>query len=257
MLAELFCLNRRFLIFNLVVRNLKVRYRRSYLGFMWTLAVPTAMAMVYFFIFQKIARIEVPNYSLLLISGIIPWTFMSTSITSGTESLVNNFSLLSKVPIHFTAFPLAETVSGFVNLVLSTPVLFLVCYLTNTSPGSSWLALPVVYACLFIQAYGYSLIAAISYVYLRDVRHLVGIALQIWLYLTPILYAKSLIPPQYHDYFYLNPIFSLFTSMHSIVLENKMPPWTDLLHMVFCSIAILILSYVLFRSTRYSLVERI
>jgi lipopolysaccharide transport system permease protein len=234
-----------------------VRYRRSYLGFMWTLAVPTAMALVYFFIFQKIAKIDIPNYSLLLIAGIVPWTFMSTSIATGTESLVNNFGILSKVPISYLAFPLAEVISGFINLVLSAPVLLLVCAMTGTVPGWSWLYIPVIYACLFLQAYGLSLFTAISYVYLRDIRHLVGIALQILLYLTPILYAKVLIPPEYLKWFYLNPMFTIFTSLHSVILENQLPSLIDTAHMVAWSVAIPLLSYLLYRVTRYSIVEKI
>jgi ABC-type polysaccharide/polyol phosphate export permease len=223
----------------------------------WTLLVPTAMALVYFFIFDKIAKIQVPHYGLFLICGVIPWTFFSVAVLTSTESLVNNFGILNKVPIAFAAFPLAECTSDFINLLLSLPVLLAACLFEGLWPNTSWLILPVVYLCLFCQAYAFSLISAISYVYLRDTRHLLSIAMQIWLYMTPILYADNLIPEKYHPLFYINPLYSVFSSFHIVIIKQDFPPVFDILHLLGFSSVLLLVAGLLYRKTRYSLIERI
>lgn len=234
-----------------------MRYRRSYLGFIWTLLVPAVMALVYFFIFNKIAKIQVPQYGLFLICGVIPWTFFSVAVLTSTESLVNNFGILSKVPIALAAFPLAECSSGFINLVLSLPILIAACFFEGLWPAWSWSFIPVIYVCLFFQAYAFSLIAAISYVYLRDTRHLLGIAMQVWLYMTPILYADNLIPEKYHSFFYINPLYSVFSSTHNVVIRQTFPPLIDVAHLFGFTFALLLFAGLIYRKTRYSLVERI
>lgn len=215
------------------------------------------MALVYYFIFEKIAKIQVDNYGLLLICGVIPWTFFSVAVLTATESLVNNFGILNKVPIAFAAFPLAECISGFINLLLSLPVMFIACFATGIWPSLSWIMLPIIFACLFCQAYAFSLIFAISYVYLRDTKHLLSIAVQIWLYMTPILYADDLIPEKYHPLFYLNPLFSIFSAIHTIVLKQEWPRLLDTVHMLAVSLFLLASAHLIYQSTRYRLVERI
>jgi ABC-2 type transport system permease protein len=255
--GQFFCLHRKFLVYNLVLRNLKVRYRKSIFGFLWTLIVPASMTFVYFFVFKYIAKIGDENYPILLLSGIIPWTFFSTNLATGADSLVNNFPILSKVPISGTAFPLAETCSAFINLVLSLPVLIIAAVSFGVHPGWSWIAIPVILGFLFLQAYSFSVLLAISNVYLRDVRHLVSIGVQIWMYMTPILYAVNMIPEQYRAWFYLNPLFAIFDSIHKSFLLLEWPSIVDWAYMIGWTGFLLVCAFYTNLRLRFRLVERL
>jgi len=135
-LFEFYCLHRKFLLFNLVIRNLKIRYRKSVLGFFWTLLVPAAMALVYYFVFSFVVRVNIDKYLLFVMVGLMPWMFISMAISTSTESLVINFNILSKVPIAYQAFPLAEVVSGMINFILSFVVLVALSLVYQNYP--SW-----------------------------------------------------------------------------------------------------------------------
>lgn len=255
--GQFFSLHRKFLIYNLVFRNLKVRYRRSIFGFLWTLIVPASMTLVYVFVFRYIAKIGGPEYPIFILSGVIPWSFFASAVATGTESLTNNFPILSKVPINCSAFPLAETCSSFINLILSLPVLILAGLYFDVTPSLSWFALPLILALLFFQTYAFSLILSMAHVYLRDVRHLVGIAIQIWMYLTPILYSVSLIPESKRSWFMLNPLFGIFVSIHEAFLEAKWPSSEYLLQATIWTFVLLTSAFVLNYRLRFRLVERL
>ncbi len=256
-IVQFFCWHRKFLIYNLVIRNLKVRYRKSFLGFLWTLIVPIAMTLVYLFVFKYIAKIGDANYPILLLSGIIPWTFFATTLASGTDSLVNNFSILTKVPITNVAFPLAEACSAFINLLLSFPVLLVFGTFYGIFPTFSWICLPLIFIMLFLQTYCMSLLLAISNVYLRDVRHMVGILVQIWMYMTPILYSADLIPADILHWFYLNPLFSIFDSIHVIFLNGEWPQKWAYLHMMGWTLALWLMAFMVNEKLKSKLVEKL
>ncbi|NJM10075.1 MAG: ABC transporter permease [Bdellovibrionaceae bacterium] len=256
-IADFFSLHRKFLIYNLVIRNLKVRYRKSVFGFLWTLLVPAAMALVYVFIFKNIARVGGENYALFVVVSIVPWTFFSTALLTGTESLISNFNILSKVPISVSAFPFAETCSAFMNLIFSLPILVIAMAYFGVFPMQQWLILPLIFALLFIQTYALSFILSVSNVYLRDVRHLVSILVQIWMYMTPVLYTKDLIPPEYLKWFYLNPLFFVFDSLHGAAIQGQWPTQLALVHMISWSFLLIGIAYVVNLKLKYRVVEKI
>jgi len=256
-LAKFFSLHRKFLLYNLLMRNLKVRYRKSFFGFLWTLIVPMTMTLVYYFVFQYIAKMGDEKFAIFLLSGVIPWTFFSTAFMTGTDSLVNNFGILSKVPISATAFPLAETCSAFINFLLSLPVLVLAGVYFGVYPQWSWLALPALFAILFIMVYALAYIAAVANVYMRDVRHLVGISIQIWMYMTPILYASERIPEHLKPYFWLNPMFGIFDSIHKTFLAGIFPEPLVWAHMIGWTVVLFLFAFILNLKVRYHIVEKI
>ncbi len=256
-LAQFFSLHRKFLLYNLLMRNLKVRYRKSIFGFLWTQIVPLTMTLVYYFVFQYIAKLGDDKFALFLLTGVIPWTFFSTALATGTDSLVNNFGILSKVPISSTAFPFADTCSAFINLLLSLPVLIGTAVFFGVYPTLSWFIAPVLLVFLFLQAYSMAFIAAVANVYFRDVRHLVGIAIQIWMYLTPILYATERIPVEYRAYCMINPLFYLFDSLHKTFMDGQLPASLAWIHITAWTTVLLLAAFFLNKRIRYKIVEKI
>src|SRR5690349_10337533 len=117
--VDLFCFSKKFLVFNLVSKNLKTKYHRSFLGIFWTLISPLSMGLVYFFAFKVVMKVQQPHYLALLLCGVLPWSFFSQTLGEGTESIVNSFGLLSKVPIPLPVFPFVGALTNLTTLMLS------------------------------------------------------------------------------------------------------------------------------------------
>lgn len=225
MIQRYFCLNNSFLIYNLILKNLKIRYRGSIAGMFWTILIPAFTSIVYYLVFKFILKVTIENYLVFIMSGLIAWTFFSQTIASGLESLVNNFSLLNKVPLPPQSLVLSDTYTNLLNLAFSLPMLLAIILIGKINLSIFMLQYFYFIFLLFIMANSISLILSFLYVYFRDLKFLFGIILQFWFYLTPIIYAKNMIPTDYFNLFYFNPIGIMFISLHESILVPKIIPF--------------------------------
>ncbi len=253
--VDFFCLGKKYLVFNLVSRNLKVKYRRSIFGVLWTLLAPVGTAIVYYFVFKVILAVRIAQYPLFIMTGVMFWTFFAQTVMESMESLVGNWGLISKVPIPLQIFPYTGALTNLVNLLISLPVLVGVAFASGVVPGWSFLLLPYYAFCLFLMAYGFGFIMAVAFVYFRDLRHLMGIIIQIWFYSTPIVYAEDMIPEKYRWILTLNPLGKTFQGLHGIVSGTVNV--ADLGWSLSWGVAILLAAMLLNRSLVKGVVERI
>jgi lipopolysaccharide transport system permease protein len=178
----------RELIALLVGRDLKVRYKRSVLGMGWTLLNPLLQMIVYTFVFATIMKVGVPQFPVFLLSGLLPWTLISVSITGSAHCLLNNQGLIRKVAVPQMVYPLAVVASKLVDFALSLLPLALLAALLGRVPGPSWLfAVPATLVAAVFAA-GLALLFSSLTVFYRDMRHLTDILIQVWFYVTPVLY---------------------------------------------------------------------
>jgi ABC-type polysaccharide/polyol phosphate export permease len=235
------CINNKFLIYSLVARNLKIKYRKSFLGILWTMLIPAANALVYGVVFKYIMKVQIPNYLIFLLSGLLPWTFFSTTLINGMESLVANHSVLNKVPISAFTFVLAETLTAFTNFFLSLPIFFVMFFIYGIDFNLYLAIVPFAIFLLLVQAYGLSVILAYAFVYFRDLRFLFSIIIQIWFYLTPILYSAKMIPEKLQPLTWLNPVAVIFHIFHaSIGSDGISNPYLYILPIIWTFIIIFI-----------------
>ena len=220
-LSEFFCLRRKFLLYNLISRNLKVRYRHSLLGMFWTVLIPAATAAIFYVIFNYVFKVKIPNYLLFLLSGLIPWTFFSTAVSLGTECLVNSYGLLNKVPLPIHSLIFAEVLTHLINLVLSIPVLIVTMAIFHVWPSWPMVQYPLLVALLFLITYGICLLLGLAYVYFRDLKHIVSLLLQLWMYGTPVMYSVHMIPKRFRFVLELNPVGLIFAGFHTALVEGK------------------------------------
>jgi ABC-type polysaccharide/polyol phosphate export permease len=213
---DIFCTGKKFLVFNLVSRDLKIKYRRSFFGFFWTILHPLALSGMFYLIFKVIFKASVPHYVPFILSGVIPWTFFSASVVEGTEVLRANAGLLTKVPIPTQVFPFVVCSSNFVTFILSLPVVFTFSLLTGVEFHATAFYLPILCANLFLCAHSISLILSVLYVYLRDLKHAIGLLMQLLFYATPIVYQVEMIPERLRGFLYLNPVGNLFANFHKV-----------------------------------------
>jgi ABC-type polysaccharide/polyol phosphate export permease len=159
-------------------------------------------------------KVDIPNYLVFLLAGLLPWGFFYTSLTNGMETLVANQAVLNKIPINAFTFILAETLTSLTNFILGLPIVIIMILFSGVAFNIYQLFIPVLLLLLFLQAYGLSVIFSYMFVYFRDLRHLLGIVLQIWFYLTPILYQQKMIPSDYEFVAWFNPLSQIFNMIH-------------------------------------------
>jgi ABC-2 type transport system permease protein len=183
----------RELLGNLVRKELKVKYKDSFLGFLWSLARPLFLLMIYWLIFGKFLQAGIPDFAFYLFSGLVAWDFFSSTLGAATTSIIANAGLMKKVYFPSEILPLAAVGAGLVHFALQMVVLFGVLVAFGYDFwGPNLLLLPVAFAALVLFATGMGLLLAAANVYLRDVQHLLEVFLLLWFWLTPVVYPINL-----------------------------------------------------------------
>lgn len=237
-------LQSRELLYNLTMREIKGKYKRTFLGQIWSLANPLAAMLVYTFVFSFVFRVNpgVGNpsglniFPLWLMSGLLPWIFFATVLMSGVGSLVSNGGLIQKVAFARVVLPLSTTLTAAYNWIFEMGVLVIALAIAG-SWILPWLPLTIVLMLLLtLFAGGIALILSVANVYFRDTEHLMGIALQLWMYLTPIIYPVSLVADQSAriggiagtpitllGIYELNPMQSFVAAFRNVLYDNRVP----------------------------------
>jgi ABC-type polysaccharide/polyol phosphate export permease len=198
----------RELLRNLVIRDIKVRYKRSVLGFAWVMLNPLLMMLILSLVFSALFKVTVANYTAYVLSGIIFWHFFSQGTSVALLGFTGNSDLLRKVYIPKMVFPLSIIISALINFILSLIPLFVILLITGTRISYHIVLLPAAILLLFVFSFGISLILSTITVFFKDMIYIYGgVLLMAWMYLTPVFYPPTIIPEQYRPLFSLNPLY--------------------------------------------------
>lgn len=256
-LTNFFGFNQKFLIYNMVSRSLKLRYRRSLLGYLWTVLIPVMTAAIYYFLFVVIFKVPTPNFAAFITTSILIWTFFSGTLSEGMESVMANLTLLLQVNVPLNVFPLTTAVTNLMTLVFSAPVIILTCLVTGVEIGWSIIAMLYYFPLLFIQAYCLSYVLSIFVIYLRDLRQAMAFVLQLWMYATPVLYQINQLPPKYEWLLYLNPVGKIFAGIHNSLLRRHWPTLAEVAAPLVWTLVILMSTLWLHNRVSRKAIERI
>jgi ABC-type polysaccharide/polyol phosphate export permease len=237
----------RELIWALALKELTVRYKRSVLGFLWALLNPALSMIVLTIVFSKIMQGSIPHYAVFVLSALVPWTFFLQSSTYAVESIVGNADLIKKVAVPKVIFPLAAVTSNLINLLLSFIPLALVVLIMGHKFYWTWLLLPVSTLALAIFTFGFGMIIATANVFYRDVAHIIQIILNLWFYLTPIIYKADFFPPKWQWFFKINPIVYVLNDFRLFVYYGMLPSLMSIVASFVCAGVALVIGYYLFR----------
>ncbi|MGA7874064.1 MAG: ABC transporter permease [Desulfoferrobacter sp.] len=219
---ELFELLRYQTLFkNLVSRDLKVRYRRSVLGFLWVLLNPLFMMIILYMVFSELFHFTTENYVAYLLSGIIFWNFYAQSTSASLSSFVGNSDLIRKIYLPKAIFPLSIVASAVINFAFSLIPLFVVFIVTGTYPDSRIVLLPLFLVQIVLFSSGMSLILSTLMVFFRDTQYIYEVLLLGWMYTTPIFYPESIIPHHFRFLLYLNPLYYFLSLFRALVYTNE------------------------------------
>ncbi len=248
----------RKLVWLLAVKELKVRYSRSVLGFLWALLHPLLLGAVLTLVFSYILRFGIEQYPIFLLSALFPWTFFSQSLAYATESIVGNGPLLKKVRIPHVIFPLAAVLANLINFLLSLIPLALLLWIVGFPFHPTWLYLPVPVIALLLFTLGCGFVLATANVYFRDVAHIVQILLAAWFYFSPIIYDLNFIDPRFHLLFRFNPLLYILNGFRLAIYgdaqQGLLPSPQSIFLSMACGLLVLIIGYDVFRRFRESFV---
>lgn len=234
-------LRHRDLIWALVLRDLRVRYKRSTLGLVWTMLQPLLTMSVMVVVFSTLFRFDLPSYPVYCLAGILFWNFFSQSIVASMVSLRANASILHKVPLPKEVFPIATVISGVVNLLLALVPLGLILVVTGHPLHPSLLFLPVAILLAALFTLGMGLLLSPLAVFFTDVVEMVGVAMSLLMYLTPIFYPMAILPDRYRLVVRFNPVRSILEVFRDPIYFGKIPPLTHLgVAVGFATLALLV-----------------
>lgn len=220
-------MSRRELLALLVIRNIKIRYKDSVLGFLWTLLGPVFLIAIYA-VFLGIMRFSIPFP--VLVTGIFVWQYLAMTLGDSTNAIVGNSNLVKKAAFPRVLLPLSIVMANFVNFVLSLVIVVIYLKIDRVPFGMmAWLPLAMVTQVALCT--GVSLAMSSINVFFRDVQHLVGVFTMAWFFLTPVIYPPAMIMekfanPVIHLLFYLNPMTGLLALYRTALMGEPMPPIT-------------------------------
>jgi ABC-type polysaccharide/polyol phosphate export permease len=207
----------------LVAKEMKLRYRRSVLGFAWTMLNPLVTMVILSSVFTHVMRVQIDAFPVFVLSALLPWNFFVQSVVGGAMSIIHNESLLRNVRIPRAIIPIALTLSHLVNFLLALVPLVLVMVWQGVPLRPSIVVLPWFLVCHWAFTTGIVLVLSIWTVYFRDLGQIVEVSLTALFYLTPILYPLSLLPERFAGLLRLNPLVHLILPIRSLFFDGVIP----------------------------------
>lgn len=207
----------------LVKKEIKTRYKNSFLGYLWSILLPLSQALVFFVAFKFIVRIQIDNYVLFLVAGLFPWQWFVNSTQSSASAFLGNATLIKKTTFPRQFIIYANVLNDLVHFLLSLPVIvfFLLLYREGVPP-TILVYLPILLAIQLLLTTGLALVISSVNVFFRDLERIVMIMLNILFYMTPIIYAESMIPDRLQFLLYVNPFSGLAISYRELFLHGRL-----------------------------------
>lgn len=249
----------RELLESLIYRSFISRYKQSVLGIAWAFGRPIAMAIIYTIVFSYIVRIPSDNlpYPIFVFGALLPWSLLATGLSAGVPSLVMNYSLVTKVYFPRELLPISTFITTLLDFGISMFVLFgmMIFYKINISINV-WYVFPILFAETLLVV-GLCLIFSTINVWFRDIQHALSLIIQLWMYLSPVIYPISMVPERYKTIYYLNPMVGILDNFRKVLLHGSPPDPFSLLLSFCISILIFIFGYIFFKSHEFKFADSI
>ena len=241
------------LIIELAKRDFIERYSGSVLGFVWSFIYPLINILIYMIIFGSLMGARLPGmssvwgYGVYLISGLIPWTAFANTVTRSSTVFLDKKNIIAKIRIDLPKLPVFIVFSETITFVVTLVIFLGILMITGYSFSPYLLLIPVIYLIQQIFAYSLGFFLAIIVVFLRDLKEVVAIGVQIWFWFTPIVYVFEILPPLAQQILIWNPALAFISAYHDIFVLQKMPSFTYLSIVLIISIVLIALDYTIFK----------
>lgn len=245
------------LLYNLILRQLKVRYKQTLLGIGWALFTPIVMMFIFTIVFSKITKIETGDipYSIFVYCGLLPWLFFANSLTSATTSLIDNIQLLTKIYFPREIFPLSVIAAKFVDLFISSLLLVGLMLFYKINFCSIILFVPLIFIIQIIFMIGISYLLSMGNLFFRDVKYIFEVIIILWMFSTSVIYPIN--SPVLQKFLILNPMIAIIDSYRTVILLGKLPDMKNLSIACVISIIVFIVGSILFHRNEHLFAENI
>jgi len=248
----------REMVFSLIRKDLRGRYKKSVLGILWTFINPLLQLIVYTIVFSELFPCEIDQFYIFLFVGLVPWLFFSICLSGGSTSVVGQENLIKKIYFPRQVLPIAFVTSNFVNMLLTFIVIFLVLGISGYGINyvALW-ALPIVMVVEYLFALAIAMIMSALTVYFRDLEYILGIVAMCWMYLTPIMYEVDTIPEKYRSLIFLNPMTGVIRCYRDILYYKRLPDLQVLGSAFLIGLTALIAGFFIFQKLQKHFVEEL
>jgi len=231
----------------LVKKEITLRYKRTYLGFLWSLLNPILTGVVLFIAFNIFMRFEVENFALFVMAALFPWTWFSASVTMSSNVFTGNVSLIKKVIFPKQFLLLATVIAQLVNFIFSLPVLIGLVYFYGGSLTIEWLiGIPILILIQFAIVYGLVLVISVANAYFRDLEYLINVLISLLFWMTPIVYPLEAVPEAYQGILVMNPVTYLIQAWRDLFFNNTLN-WNNISISLVTAAIVLIAGLLIFK----------
>ena len=249
--------NYRELLKTNIKKEIRGKYKGSWLGVLWTFLNPLLMLAVYAFVFPYILRVNVENYTIFMIVALIPWNFFTTAVQTGTSSVTINGNILKKVYFPREIIPLSVTTSQLINFLITCLIMFCFIFFSGVGFSIHILLLPFLILVQYLLTLGIVLILSAITVFVNDVAHFVQVAMTLGFYATPVVYLSSMLPEKFQWAMHVNPMAVLVEAYRSILYYHTMPDMKWLTIWSIISVLMIIVGYIIFKRLEKTFVEEL
>jgi len=242
---------------NLVSRDFQTRYKRSYLGVLWSLLNPLLIIIVYTLAFDYIMKIRVKNFPMFFMCGYLPWSYLAASLSASLTSLSDSGYLIKAVYFPREILPLSTMLSCLIHFLITFIFVFPILIIYGYFPQWSFFCVPVIILLQTIFIFGLSLFLSSIHVFFRDLRYILDVVLAGWFWLTPIAYPISLIPEQFLSLYKLNPMTLFVIAYRDVLLNGTLPTPRYWIGVLIATLGSLGLGYLPYIRIRKRLAEEI
>lgn len=202
-------------------KELKVRYKSSFFGYLWSIANPLLFAMIYYFIFKLVMRVQIPNYTVFLITGLFPWQWFANSTNNSLFSFISNAQIIKKTVFPRSVIPFSNVLMECLHFLCTIPVIIVFLYIYDMSPSIDWLwGVPLIGLAQILMTFGVSLFLSTLNLFFRDLERFVGLGIMLMFYCTPILYSIDMIPSEYRWMVDYNPLATLVLCWRDLFMNG-------------------------------------
>lgn len=240
-----------------VKKDIRGKYKGSFLGILWSFINPLLQVLVYALVFPYIMKVETENYLIFLICGIIPWTWFITSISQGTTSITNNANLIKKVYFPREILPISVVTSGLVNFLISC--LIILIFVIFGGLGITWhlIFLPFIIIVQYLFTLALIFVLSAVNVYVKDVEYIVAFIINMLFYATPILYTTEMFSGPILWIFRLNPLAHLINAYRDVFYVHHIPNLVNLGILLGVSILLVVICYIIFKKLEKRFAEEV
>lgn len=245
------------LLIELITRDFKLRYNRSILGVGWSLITPLLQLLVFYFVFDLILTLNISNYSLFVIVGVLPWTWFQATLFQASNCITNSRELINQPGFTPEIMPIVAVTCNLINLLLTFPFLILILIFSDISLSFSIFLVPLILLVQFVFTLSLAyLIAAVNVIF-RDTEQILVVLTQLWFFLSPVFYDVDIIPLKYRYIYNLNPLVHFFNAYRAAIMQREIINFYALGIIILFSLVLLFYGLKLFSNMRFQFVEEL